>query len=96
MAVKGLAKGVDTVLLLNTIRAEGTPTYQERIPEATRDNITAVGDAIINYEVTRNEFLDALINRIGMVLIQNKLYENPLRRFKKESSNLEKTSRKFL
>lgn len=48
MAVKGLAKGVDTVMLLNTIRAEGTPTYQERIPEATRDNITAVGDAIIN------------------------------------------------
>lgn len=83
MAVKGLAKGVDTVMLLNTIRAEGTPTYQERIPEATRDNITAVGDAIINYEATRNEFLDALINRIGMVLIQNKLYENPLRRFKK-------------
>ena len=27
---------------LNTIRANASPSYQERVPKATQDNITAV------------------------------------------------------
>lgn len=69
--------------ILNTIRANATETYQERIPLATQQNLANVGSAILSYDVTKNEFVDALINRIGLVLIQSKSWKNPLRKFKK-------------
>lgn len=83
MAVKGLKAGTTPVQILNTIRANASNEYQERIPLATRENIAAVGNAITDYAPTRNEFLNALINRIGMVVIQSRLYDNPLKEFKK-------------
>lgn len=83
MAVKGLAKGVDTPTLLNTIRANLNSDYQNRVPIATQENITEVGSAILEYESTTNDFLHALVNRVAMVLVQSRLYENPLREFKK-------------
>ena len=83
MAVKGMSKSVTPEIILNTIRANASSDYQERVPVATQQNIAEVGNAITNYEPTRNEFLNALINRIGMVIIQSRLYENPLREFKK-------------
>ncbi len=82
MAIKGMSKATPE-RILNTIRANASDEYQNRVPVATRDNIAEVGNAITNYEPTRNEFLNALINRIGMVIIQSRLYENPLRSFKK-------------
>lgn len=72
-----------SVDVLNTIRANASSTYQERIPEATRNNISKVGSAILNYEPARNEFLNALMNRIGYVIVTSKLAKNPLRMFKK-------------
>lgn len=83
MAVKGMSKSATPEMILNTIRANASSDYQERVPVATQQNIAEVGNAITNYEPTRNEFLNALINRIGMVIIQSRLYENPLREFKK-------------
>jgi hypothetical protein len=83
MAVKGMSKSATPETILNTIRANASSDYQERVPVATQQNIAEVGNAITNYEPTRNEFLNALINRIGMVIIQSRLYENPLREFKK-------------
>lgn len=83
MAVKGMSKSATPEIILNTIRANASSDYQERVPVATQQNIAEVGNAITNYEPTRNEFLNALINRIGMVIIQSRLYENPLREFKK-------------
>lgn len=69
--------------ILNTIRANATYDYQNRVPQATQDNIKEVGNAILSYQATTNAFLSALVNRIGMVLITSRLYENPLREFKK-------------
>ena len=83
MAVKGMSKSATPEIILNTIHANASSDYQERVPVATQQNIAEVGNAITNYEPTRNEFLNALINRIGMVIIQSRLYENPLREFKK-------------
>ena len=83
MAVRGMSRSSTPEKILNTIRANASSDYQERVPIATQNNIAEVGNAITNYEPTRNEFLNALINRIGMVIIQSRLYENPLREFKK-------------
>lgn len=73
----------NSVQILNTIRANASSTYQERIPEATQDNIREVGNAMMTYTATQNEFLNALVNRIARVLITSKSYQNPLRMFKK-------------
>lgn len=73
----------DGVKLLNTIRANSTAVYQDRIPEATAENIHDVGDAILNFEAQANEFVNALINRIGLVILNNRMASNPLAALKK-------------
>jgi hypothetical protein len=67
---------------LNTIWDNASTEYQNRIPQATRDNITTVGNAILAYASTKNEFLDALINRISLVLVSSKMAKNKLAQFK--------------
>lgn len=69
--------------LLNYIRSNASSLYQERVPEATRDNISETGNAILAYQATKNEFLDALVNRIARVLVVTKMFQNPLKVFKK-------------
>lgn len=73
----------NSVDILNAVRNSASSTYQERIPVATQDNIREIGNAMMSYQATQNEFLSALVNRIGRVLITSKMYENPLRMFKK-------------
>lgn len=68
----------DIINIMNTIRANATPSYQERIPEATRDNIAAVANPLFTYSVTMNEFLHALVNRIGLTVVRNRDLRNPL------------------
>ena len=79
----GVATSVTAVDVLNSIRATASAEYQNRIPEATRENIADVGNAMMNYQPAQNEFLNALVNRIGLVVIQNKLWANPLAPFKR-------------
>lgn len=69
--------------ILNTIRANNSAMYQERIPEATQSNLEAVGNAILAYQVDTNEFLSALINRIAFTKVSNRRYKNPLAILKK-------------
>jgi hypothetical protein len=73
----------NNITVLNTVWENATTDYQNRIPQATRDNITTVGNAILSYTSTKNEFLDALINRISLVLISSKMAKNKLSMFKK-------------
>ena len=53
--------------ILNAIREEASPTYQERIPAADQGDITATIKAMDSYRPAWNEFANALVNRIGMV-----------------------------
>lgn len=68
--------------MLNNIRINASEDYYNRIPEATRDNIAAIGNALQTYTVLYNEFCDALMNKIGKTLIEQKLFTNKLARFK--------------
>jgi hypothetical protein len=61
---------------LNTVMADSA--LVGRIPEATSDNIEAVGNAIMAYSATRNEFLSLLVNKIAMTIINNRRFKNPL------------------
>lgn len=51
---------------LNYVRQAGSQVYQDRVPEATKDNIADVGNAINSYPETQNEFLSLLINRVAL------------------------------
>lgn len=69
--------------VLNNIRANASTEYQTTIPEATRSNIVAIGNALQTYTLLYNEFCEALVNKIGKTLIESKLFANKLKTFKK-------------
>lgn len=75
-----MANGVN---VLNVIRQNATAVYQDRIPEATAENLHEVGDAILTYEAQANEFVNTLVNRIGLVILNNRMATNPLAALKK-------------
>lgn len=68
--------------ILNNIRMNASQEYQARIPEATQENISSVGNALQTYTLLYNEFAGALMNKIGKTLIEQKLFKNRLARFK--------------
>lgn len=67
---------------LNSIRAEASQEYQDRIPEATQENISTIGNALQTYKPLYNEFSMALLCKIGKTMIESKLFQNRLARFK--------------
>lgn len=71
------------VNVMNTILDNASEQYQSRVPEATKDNIEAVGSAIMAYQATENEFLNALVNKIAMTIVRAKTFKNPLSILKK-------------
>ncbi|WP_459579275.1 phage major capsid protein, partial [Enterobacter asburiae] len=48
-----------------------------------RATLPQIGEIVTPYDAVRNEFLSALYNRIGRVLITSKMYDNPWASFKK-------------
>ena len=76
---------MDAIELLNTIRDNASEQYQERVPEATRNNIESVGMAITDMDnaTTYNEFMNTLINMIYAPMLIRKSWSNPLGKFKK-------------
>lgn len=71
-----------SVDILNSIRANASSEYQERIPLATVTNFHSIGVALNAYTILKNEFNDALINKIGKTILEQKLFKNKLARFK--------------
>lgn len=69
---------MDFILAVNTIRANNSAGYQDRIPVATQENFAQVGAKIMSFEADTNEFLSALINRIGLVEASSRRFKNPL------------------
>lgn len=71
--------------VLNAIRNSATVNYQNYVPIATADpdNIREIGAIIMDMPQLQNEFLSALVNRIGRVILTSKMYSNPWEMFKK-------------
>lgn len=71
-----------SVSILNNIRLNASEEYQTRIPEATQTNIASIGQAFETYSPLFNEFFNALVNKIGMTKIEQKMFKNKLSKFK--------------
>lgn len=71
--------------VLNTVWSQQGQEYQKAIPKAsgTLENLRMIGQAFAENEGYKNDFLNALVNRIGRVLITSRLYDNPWAIFKK-------------
>ena len=76
--------------LFNFVRQNSTGNFQEVVPEANDDNIATISNILFNdaYSPLLNEFISNLINRIGLTIIRNKSYDNPLAILKKGSQPL--------
>lgn len=72
-----------SVAVLNSIRDSASTEYQNRVPSATRTNMTAVGNAILDYNPSKNEFVDMLVNKIAKTIFTDKSIQNKLKIFKK-------------
>ncbi len=74
-----------SVDILNAIRNNASANYRDYVPAARGDveSIREIGAIIMDYPALQNEFLSALVNRIGRVLITSKSYSNPWAIFKK-------------
>lgn len=69
--------------VLDAIRTDASMAYQERVPAATQGGIESTINALWGYTPMMNEFIDALVNRVGDVVIKSKIWDNPLARFKR-------------
>ena len=74
-----------SVDILNAIRNNASVNYKEYVPVATADAdvIRTIGAVLVDSPQLQNEFITALINRIGKVIVTSKLYDNPWAVFKK-------------
>lgn len=71
--------------VLNAIRNQASNTYRDYVPIATADaeSIRQIGATIMDYPELQNEFVSALINRIALVVVTSKTYQNPWAVFKR-------------
>lgn len=74
-----------SVEILNAIRNNASNNYRDYVPAADEslDSVRQIGNILMQYPLLQNEFVSALINRIGRVMITSKSYENPWAVFKK-------------
>lgn len=75
----------NTIEMLNTIRDNSSSEYQSRVPIASIENFSTIGQALTEYEPLYNEFLTNLINKIGKTYIEQKMFNNKLKPFKSGS-----------
>ena len=79
----GKVRNADNVNILNAIRNDASLDYHKRIPAASKGNVADVADAIFSFRPHKNEFIESLINRIGLVYARNSIWYNPLGEFKR-------------
>ncbi len=71
--------------VLNAIRNSASIDYRNYVPIATPDgeNIKEIGAVIMDYPNLQNEFINTLVNRIALVLVNSLSFDNPLAIFKR-------------
>ena len=69
--------------IVNAIRSNASDMYRSLVPVANPDNVKEIGAILNSYPQLQNEFLNALVNRIGRVILTSKMYDNPWSMFKK-------------
>lgn len=76
--------------VFNVVRENSSKVFMETVPSATEDNIQTLSNILFNdaYQPMLNEFVTNLINRIGLTIVRNKTFSNPLSILRKGSMPL--------
>ena len=76
--------------VFNVVRENMNEVYMNTLPSATEDNIQTISNILFNdaYQPMFNEFVTNLINRIGLTIVRNKTFNNPLSILRKGSMPL--------
>lgn len=83
LAIQPWDPNTSNVDLLEAIRYEASSEYQRRIPDATKAGVQAQLTELMKYTPNWNEFVGALVNKIGLTLAKNNSWSNPLARYKR-------------
>lgn len=70
--------------MLNTIRDNSSEEYARIVGTANGENFTQIGQAITSDKNIMNEFINGLINKVGLSYITNRMFNNPLGKLKKQ------------
>ena len=74
----------NAVNIVNAIRNNNSNYYKDYVPPITdTSELRQIGKIIMDVPALQNEFLNALINRIAIVRVWSKLFDNPWSMFKK-------------
>ena len=76
--------------IFNVVRESSSNAFKETVPLATKDNIGTLSNILFDdaYQPMLNEFVTNLINRIGLTIVRNKTFSNPLSILRKGSMPL--------
>ena len=77
-----MAKPATNVNILNAMRAEYE--LENRIPEATLDNLQNIFTSMMSYSQGRNTIIPSLLERIGLQTVDTSAWRNPLAMYKKD------------
>lgn len=81
-----------TIDILNVIRQNASYEYQSLVPQVTQAiDIPKVGEVLYGHPAMANQFLNALINRIALVLVKSAVFNNPYSELKKGYLNFGET-----
>lgn len=83
MTIKPFNPKTKNIDVINAIRHDASLEYQSRVPRATQATLTQTMENIVNYQPVFNEFVDAIINKVGLTIVRNKSWSNPLAKFKR-------------
>lgn len=71
--------------IMNTVRQYAPDDYKSRVPAVTQGNVRAALEALNSYQPDWNVFWDILHNRIGLVMVRQRSFTNPLGIARRES-----------
>ena len=70
------------IKVVNAIRNSASAAFRSYVPSLTPSNLGEFGNAILSYTPAMNEFVDVLVNRIGLTQVQQRSFRNPLKMLK--------------
>src|SRR5690349_21801725 len=70
--------------VISNILHKGSSEFQKSIPDPIKASVQESAKQILSFTANRNEFTDALVNRIGKEYVNFQTFRNPLAKFKDE------------
>ena len=86
-----------TIDILNVIRTNASYAYQQSVPAISdAQGIPRVGEVLYGNPTLANEFINALVNRIALVVVNSATFNNPYADLKKRLYRIRRNCRRHL